>query len=441
MVDRQAMYEKYHADLEAELDVLGTMIEHPEVVTEVTDVINADVFVKSQHAIIFSAIVDLHAAGVMVDVSSVIERLSKKGELKRVGGDEEINFIVDGRANVIENATYYAQVLHELSVERRLLQLSKTLPTIVNDGTFSLIDKLNKVEKGLFDVIEQSRAKKTLTFKDQIKDTLAWWDEQFDREEPYEIATGFPQFDQLTLGLHRGEYTIIAGRPGTGKSSHALNVILYAWQKHKTASMIVSYEESARSILLRMASIMTDIPLFLIRAVSQKTSKLQRESDAYKKVVGALSSISDIPIPILSIRPNIAELTVLVRRAKAQCQELGILVVDHIQIAPGQKGEGEYDKISSFSQGLKAIAIENDIAVLGISQLSRASLESTRPELHHLRASGALEQDADVVVFIYNPDEDFASDSRRLYIAKQRNGPKGDIAFNFNVETLRFEGI
>lgn len=439
MVDRQAMYEKYHADLEAELDVLGTMIEHPEVIPEVTDIINADVFAKSQHAIIFSTIIDAHAAGVSVDASSVIERLSKKGELNRVGSEEEITLIVDGRANVVENATHYAQVLHELSVERRLLQLNKTLPTIVNDGALSIVEKLNKVEKGLFDIIEQSRVKKILTFKDQISDTLAWWDKQFDREEPYEIATGFPQFDQLTLGLHRSDYTVIAGRPSMGKSSMALNIILYAWQKHKIPSMIVSYEESARSILLRMASIMTDIPLFLLRAVSQETLKLQKGSDDYKKVVGALSSISDIPIPVLSVRPNIAELTVLVRRAKAQCKELGILVVDHIQIAPGQKGEGEYDKISSFSQGLKAIAIENDIAVIGISQLSRASVESRRPELHHLRASGALEQDADVVVFIYNPDEDFASNSRRVYIAKQRNGPNGDIPFNFNVETLKME--
>lgn len=439
MENRQEVYNKYHADFEAELDVLGTMIEHQEVIPEVTDIINVDALLKIPNQIIFQTIVDLHTEGVTVDEHSIIERLSKKGELNRIGGAEEIGYIVESRPNVIENVQYYAKILHQLSVERHLLQLNKTIPEIVKDDSIEFVQKLNKIEKSLFDIIEQSKTKTSATFRNQVKDTIAWWDKQFDREIPYEIATGFPQFDQLTLGLHYGEYTIIAGRPSVGKSAFALNVIIYTWLKHKIPSMIISYEESSRSILMRMASIISGVPLYLLRAVSQSVKGITRGDNKYEGVIAALSSISDMPIPLLSVRPTIAELSVLVRRTKAKQKDLGILLVDHIQIAPGQKGEGEYDKISSFSQGLKAIAIENDIAVVGVSQLSRASMEGRRPELHHLRASGALEQDSDVVIFIYNTDDDFATDTRQVYIAKQRNGPKGDLSFSFNAENLRFK--
>lgn len=441
MVSRQEMYRDFHADSESELDVLGTMIEHPKVIAEVTDIISEEDFLKVQHQIIFQVVVELHSEGIIVNPEVINERLSKKGELNRIGGSEEIDYIVDSRPNVIENVEYYTQIIHQLAAERRLLQLSKTIPTIVKDEEVEFVDKVNRIEKRLFDIIEQSKTKTTSTFRDQVKETLDWWDKQFNRDLPFEVATGFPKFDELTLGLHRGDYTIIAGRPGVGKSSFALNVILSAWIKHKIPAMIVSYEESARSILLRMASIVSQVPLFLLRAVSQQTETLRRHDARYNNVVDALSLISDMPVPILPVRPNIAELSVLVRRTKNIHKDLAILHVDHIQIAPGQKGESEYDKISSFSQGLKAIAIENDIAVIGVSQLSRASIDSSRPELHHLRASGALEQDSDLVMFIYNPDEDFSSSSRQIYIAKQRNGPKGEIAFNFNLEVLTFEEL
>jgi len=440
-------FQNYRINEDAEKEVLVIMMTSSDSIPQITGIIgnNAEVFGIVRHQVIFQAILDLEQAGLIPEPASVGEQLKKKNELNIVGGAVGLFEMIKSSAEVSENAGHYAELVKEAAIERKLLRIGKQIPAVVQNGELTLTGKLERIESAVFEATGTAGVCQAV-LRDQAKEFLGWWDARFDQDEAYEIPTGYPSLDLATLGLHRGEYTIIAGRPSEGKSSFALNIIQYIWRKHRIPTLICSYEESSRAIFMRFAAIITGIPLYEIRAASKGMGTIQRGDDNYKAVIDAITQMSDMDIPLCESFPNIEELALLARRTKAQKGDF-ILLIDHIQIAPSSsKGQTEYDRISDFSRGLKKIATANDIAVLAVSQLSRDSVRGvkvSRPELHHLRSSGALEQDADNVFFVSSPEIEYEElqvcEAKSVYLAKQRNGWVADIGFQFDKQCLRFK--
>jgi len=433
---------EHRIDIEAEGFVLGGMMKYPSIIPEIVSIVGNDGMGRGDHRVIFEAVMALYADDVPIDVISVARRLKVDGLLGRAGGAVACNALVEN-CPAEENITYYAEIVKDLHVERMLLDVNKIIPQVIKDN-LSLSEKLMKIDKHFSDIIGLAGKYTPLTHAAQVNTTLDWWDNQFDKETAYEIPTGFASFDIETLGLHRGEYAIIAGVPSAGKSCFALNIVLNAWLEHKIATQIVNYEEPVRMIHLRMASIISGVPLAMVRAVcNSPNAQIKKGDTKYTQVVEALQSVADMPYPIVTQPgPNIAELKLLTKRCKKQDDRFGILYVDHIQIAPAIEGQREYDKVTEFSMGLKEIAIASDIAVLGISQLNRAV--GNTPKLENLRSSGGLGQDADLVCFLSNVSDEPQDDKtirKILNIAKQRNGPTGDIQMDFHTDCLRFVEI
>jgi len=429
-------------NIEAEIAVLGSMLIEDEAIAQAVELIQSPFFYRDAHQKIFQAIVDLYSANKAVDLVTLTEELKKRGELDGVGGAAyltELTAAVPTAANV----QHYARIVKEKSILRNLINTATQIVTQSYGGQEEASFLLDKAEKQIFDIAGSQLRTMCVSIKEIIKDSIETI-EGFYRKKAHVtgLATGFDDLDMMTAGLHGGELIIIAGRPSMGKSALATCIAEYVGVHEQKAVAVFSLEMSKEQLVQRMLCSHARVQLQRAR------SGFLTQSD-WPNLVTAAGKLAEAPIYI----DDSAALTSLELRAKARRMKarhnIELVVVDYMQLmdSPAAGRENRQQEISEISRGLKALAKELNLPLIAISQLSRApeKRETFRPRLSDLRESGAIEQDADLVMLLfreeyYHPKEENKGIAE-VIVAKQRNGPIGSQNLLFLSEYTRFENL
>lgn len=431
--------------IQAEQSLLGGLMLDNRTWDNVADKVGEGDFYRREHRLIFAAVSRLAAAQQPFDMVTLAETLERSGELEDAGGLPYLGAIVKDTPSAA-NVMAYAKIVRERSVLRQLISVG----TDISDIAFSpqgrdTADLLDEAERRVFEIAEQE-ARGGGGFQ-PIKTLLTRAVERieilFQRNEPITgLATGFTDFDMMTSGLQRSDLVIVAGRPSMGKTSFAMNVAENVAIAAKKPVAVFSMEMPGDSLAMRMMSSLGSIDQHRVR-----TGRLTE--DEWPRLTSAVHMLSEAPIFIddsAALSPN--EVRARSRRLKREHGELGLIVIDYLQLmqVPGS-AENRATEISAISRSLKALAKELEVPVVALSQLNR-SLEqrpNKRPIMSDLRESGAIEQDADLIVFIYR-DEVYNEDSKdkgtaEIIIGKQRNGPIGTVRLTFLGKYTKFENF
>ena len=427
--------------LEAEQAVLGSMLTSKEAVSKAMQWVSADQFYKDAHVRIFSCMVNLFEKGEPIDAISVVDRLKKKKDLESVGGAYYITGLAES-VPTTANVEYYAKIVLEKHTLRRLIQVSHEVSKEAFEDAQDVDDILDSAESAISNISE----KRLRGGFEHIDPILQNTFEELDKiaTNPGTVTgvpSGLMDLDDITSGFHSGELIIVAGRPGMGKTALALTMGRNTAVMDKTGVGIFSLEMANHQLAMRLLCAEGRVDSHLVR-----TGKLPKSQ--WKNLSIAVGQLAEAPIYLDDTAAmSVLEVRAKARRLKAE-HDVGLLIVDYIQLMTGPKGsESRQQEISQISRSLKALAKEIEVPVIGLSQLSRAveSRSDRRPQLSDLRESGAIEQDADVVIFLYRPwvysQEDDDRGKATIIVAKQRNGPTGTIEATFIDRFARFENI
>ncbi len=427
---------------EAEEAVVGAMLLSREVISDVTEILTEEDFATPQLKEIFAAIMDLFEEGKPVDVITVAERLRERGTFEAVGGSEYLTNLVINTPTTA-NATYYAKIVEEKSLLRKLINSSMKIIEKCKSQTERVEDIVDFAEKTIFNVISHKNSKDFSHLKEILIETYNKIEELYLRKSHIiGVPTGFAEFDRMTAGLQPSDLILIAARPAMGKTSFALNIVQHAALRAGVPVAIFSLEMSKEQLVTRMicSEAMID---------SHKLRTGNLEDEEWKKFAKALALLSNAPIYIDDTPAiTVAEMRAKCRRLKLKEKGLGLVMVDYLQLMTARgRFESKQQEIAEISRSLKALARELNVPVLALSQLSRApeTRADHRPILSDLRESGAIEQDADIVAFLYrdeyyNPDTD-KKHIAELIIAKHRNGPTGTIELLFLDKHTKFKDL
>ena len=414
-------------NMEAEQSVLGCMLLDKESVATATDFLNSDDFYADAHKEIFDSMVEIYDRGEPVDLVTVTEQLRQRGTLEAVGGVaylSDLSMAVPSTANI----KYYVDIVEEKAILRRLIAACNEIIKQSYEAREEIDLIIDHAEKSIFQITQRNTASDFEPIKTVLLDTYAKIEElSKNKGKIIGVPTGFHDFDQKTSGLQPSDFILVAGRPSMGKTSFVLNIAQYAAIRANVPVAIFSLEMSKDQLVQRMLSAEANVELQKIR-----TGDLSEED--WIKLVEAAGPLSQAPIYI-DDTPGISvmEMRSKARRLKLE-KGLGMIIIDYLQLMSGRgRAESRQQEISEISRSLKALARELGVPVVTLSQLSRAPEARTdhRPMLSDLRESGAIEQDADLVAFLYR-DEYYNPDTEKkniaeVIIAKQRNGPTGTV--------------
>ena len=422
---RFSEYRQPPADREAEQGVLGAMLISPNTVVEVIEELDADDFYYPAHALIFQAMLDLYSAGKEIDPVIVSGRLDRYNQLERAGGGPYLHTLY-ATVPTAANARYYAEIVAEKSVLRRLVDAGTRVVQLGYDGAedAEIENVLDRAQQEVFAVAQKQQTEDYHALGDLLSDTI---DEltALQQEEGIEsgVPTGFIDLDRLTNGLHAGQMIIIAARPGVGKSTLAMDMMRSCSLEHGKTSVIFSLEMSASEIVTRLLAAEAEVKLADMRGGRVSSEDWAKLTDTLNKVQDAPLYIDDSPnLTLMEIRAK-------ARRLKQQ-HGLDLIVLDYLQLmSSGKKVESRQQEVSEFSRSLKLLAKELEVPLIAISQLNRGpeARNDKKPQLADLRESGSLEQDADMVMLLYRPDSQDRDNERAgeadINLAKHRGGP------------------
>jgi replicative DNA helicase len=436
--------------VEAEQSVLGGLLLDATALDKVADLTTADDFYRQEHRLIFRQIVRLSEQAKPVDVITVAEALEISGELDKVGGLPYLGGLAQNVPSAA-NIRRYGEIVRERSIMRKLAEVGTDIASSAYNPTGrDAAQLLDEAESKVFEIAEAGSNGKQgfISMPPLLSQVVERIETLYARDNPSDItgtATGFTDLDRMTSGLQPGDLVIIAGRPSMGKTALAINVAENVAMDSKLAVAIFSMEMGATQLAMRMLGSVGKLNQHDLR-----TGRLQ--DDDWGRLTQALGKLNDAPIHIdESAALSALELRARSRRLHRQNKEgLGLIVVDYLQLMSsnaGRASENRATEISEISRSLKALAKELHVPVIALSQLNR-SLEqrpNKRPVMSDLRESGAIEQDADLILFIYR-DEVYNSDSpdkgkAEIIIGKQRNGPIGKIELAFRGEYTRFDNL
>lgn len=434
-------------NLEAERALLGSILLDNGALNLAVGTVGRDDLFSESHRTIFSRMLDLSEKSRVIDLVTLSEELSKEGLLEKVGGAAYLAKLTDG----VPVGNYsligeYCRIIKEKSLMRRLINTSNNVIARCFEGTDDPEVLIDMAQSELFEIAGEKVQSGFYRVQDIVKSSFGTLDVLFDRGQMVTgVETGFEGLDNMTSGLQPGELIILAARPSLGKTALALNIAAHAAQKGKVVG-VFSLEMSKESLLLRLLCSEARIDSHKLRTGFASHDDWDKMTKALGRLAEAPLFIEDTPaLSILQIRGK-------ARRLKAE-RGLDLLIVDYLQLATGHgRFENRTQEVSFISRNLKGIAKELRIPVLALSQLSRAPEQHAAgpPQLWHLRESGSIEQDADVVVFIYRErrgdDEEDGQDPRagvetKLIIGKQRNGPTGEVPLVFLKPYVRFENL
>jgi len=419
--------------IEAEQSILGGILIENEAINRVTEILDADDFYRDAHRKIFNALINLSERDEPADLITLTNELQKLDQLDAIGGASYVASLIDS-VPTAANIQYYARIVKEKALLRNLIQRSTEIITQSYEDRGDVEGFLDEAERSIFEISEKRVRPSFYPIREIVKESFATIEKLFKKKEAVTgVPSGFKELDRMTAGFQPSDLIIIAGRPSMGKTAFCLDVAEYAAIDNKIPVAIFSLEMSKEQLVIRMLCSQAHV-----EGTRLRTGYLN-ESD-WPKLTIAAGSLSESPIYI----DDSAALSVLEMRAKARRLKsdhgLGMLIVDYLQLMKGRaRVESRQQEISEISRSLKALAKELNIPVIAVSQLSRKTEERTgnRPQLSDLRESGAIEQDADLILFIYrdevyNRDPDNPNRGKaEVIIGKQRNGPIGkvDLAF------------
>ena len=425
--------------LEAEQAVLGSMLTSKEAVAKALQWLKPHMFYKDAHAKIASSMVDLFDKGEPIDAVSVVNLLKKRDELKGVGGAYYISGLAES-VPTTANIEHYSKIVLEKSILRTLIQVSHEVSKNAAEDNQDVDDILDAAESAIFNISE----KRLKGGFEELGSMLHQTFEELDKiaAKPGSVtgvASGLMDLDNITSGFHPGELIIVAGRPGMGKTALALSMGRNAAVMDNVGVGMFSLEMANHQLAMRLLCAEGRVDSHLVR-----TGKLPKSQ--WKNLSLAVGQLAEAPIYLDDTAGmSVLEVRAKARRLKAE-KDIGLIIVDYLQLMSGPRGvESRQQEISQISRSLKNLAKEIEVPVIALSQLSRAVENRTdrRPQLSDLRESGAIEQDADVVMFLYRPwiysQEDEDKGKAQVMVAKQRNGPTGNVNVTFIDRFARFE--
>ncbi len=427
--------------LEAEMAVLGAILQRPDSIYEVTDTLTVDAFYSARNKITYEAILELNKKGAPIDSVSVLEHLKNQGQLERSGGAAYLAELMDFVPNTA-NIKHYCETIQKKRIMRNLLVAADHISGLGYDEAKDIEEILDMAEKKIFEVTNMTTNTNIISLKHVVGEAF----ERLERIHATKdglrgVPTGFKALDDKLSGFQKSDLIILAARPAVGKTSLVLDMARRAALNHKIPVQIFSLEMGSDQLIDRMVSAESDVDLWSIR-----TGKGLKESD-FEDIGNAISRLSDAPIFINDEAGiNIMKIRSVCRRVKSE-HGLGLVVVDYLQLmSPTTKTDNVVTQVTEISRGLKQLAREMDVPVIALSQLSRA-VESRggRPRLSDLRDSGSIEQDADIVMFIHRDDkyntESDKPNIAEICIEKHRNGPVGICELFFDSKKTKYVDI
>jgi len=423
------------SSLEAEQSVLGALLIDKDAVVEVAEFLKPKHFYQDKHAKVYEAVVKLYEAREPVDVVTVGEKLKEAKSLKQVGGATYLTELVN-RVPTSAHVENYAKIVKNLAIKRELISQASKIVEQSFDETEELDKVLDRAEKAIFGLSQQHLTRNFIPIKDALAESFDRLDELHKQAGGIRgVPTGFADMDNVLAGLQRSNLVILAARPGMGKTSLALNISQYAAVEQKIPVGFFSLEMSQEELVDRLLVAQADIDAWKLKTGRLNEKDFSQLSDAMGELAEAPLYIDDTP------GMSIMEMRTKARRLQAE-HGVELLVVDYLQLAHSRNLENRVQEISEVSMGLKNLARELRVPVLALSQLSRAVEHRgiKRPQLADLRESGGIEQDADVVMFLYREDEEDL-ENLKLYVAKHRNGPLATIDLRFRGDRIKFYGV
>ena len=432
---------------EAEQSVLGAILIDRDALIQVSDFLAPEHFYRQIHGTIFQAMIDLESSGEPIDVVSLSNRLKEKKELETIGGRAELVTLANATPTAA-NVKHYAQIVTRKATLRRLIRASAEIAELAKNEEEEITTVLDEAEQKLFSISQSSVKQGFSPIKGVLEGAFERLDELHKGGNKIRgVPTGFADLDNLLSGLQRSDLIILAARPSMGKTSFALDIARRVGVEEKIPVGIFSLEMSKEQLVDRMLSAEAGVDLWRLRSGKLSDSP---ESNDFGRIGEAMGVLSEAPIyiddtPML----NVMELRTKARRLAAE-HGVGLLVIDYLQLMAGHKSassDNRVQEVSEISRALKGIARELNVPVLALSQLSRA-VENRSPQipmLSDLRESGSIEQDADVVMFIYR-EAVYKKDTERpniaeIHVRKHRNGPIGQIDLFFASQNASFRDL
>ena len=463
-MDQESIKTPYN--IEAEEALLGSIFIKPDVLSELMEVVNANDFYKNNYKLIFSEMIEIYKTTTIIDSLVLLNSLRKKGILDEVGGEQIIYDLTDV-VPTAANARTYAQIVRDNSIQRKLIDTGTKITEMAYRGYDDIDSMLDKAESMIFKIAEAKEKKDVISLKDLADMKLKAMEGQPKGKLITGIPSGYTDYDTLTKGFHGSDLVILAARPAMGKTAFSLNLALNVAKQGKGV-LVFSLEMGNEQLFDRLLATETKIPLSKIKDGNFK-------EDEWAQYASGMGRLADLPLYISdSSSVNILEIKAISRRLKAE-GKLDMIFIDYLQLISSTEGsrKSREQEISEISRSLKVIAKELNVPVLTLSQLSRAveSRSDKRPMLSDLRESGAIEQDADMVMFLYRDDYYQAMSSTHgqdnqnghnqgeqqqyappvpnnnpvkvveVIVGKHRNGPTGTVKLRFRLEYQQFINI
>lgn len=426
--------------IEAEQSVIGSMLMDKDAIATSVDILNKEDFYSTQYGIMFECMAELYNEGKPIDLVTVQDRLKEKDVPPEVASLEAVKDIMS-TVPTSTNVKSYANIVHEKAVMRRLIKTSDEISNSCYAGKEPLNVIIEDTEKKIFNVLQQRNHGELEDIRIVAENVLSKIEKASKTKEKITgVPSGFMDLDYKTSGFQPSDLVLVAARPSMGKTALVLNIVRHVAMKKKRPCMIFSLEMSKEQLVNRMLSMESDID-------SQKLRTGDLNDPEWDQLVQAVMEISKASL-VIDDTPGItvSELRSKCRKVKLE-KGLDLIVIDYLQLMSGsgsRSGENRQQEVSEISRNLKAIAREMECPVIALSQLSRAPDQRPdhRPVLSDLRESGAIEQDADIVMFIYrderyNPDTEHPGEAE-IIIAKQRNGPTGTVNLVWKEDTTKF---
>ncbi len=433
-------------NIEAEQSVLGSLMLDKDAIIKIADLVRPGDFYKNDHNTIYETMLELYEDREPIDVLSLANRLEEKGKIDAVGGSSYLASLVNLVPSA-SNVAHYAKLVQKKSLLRRLISAASEIVEMGFNEEDDVQKVLDDAEQRLFGVSQKYIKQDFVPIHSILEEAFNRIDELHKSDKHFRgVPTGFTDLDNMLSGLQNSDLIILAARPSTGKTSFALDIARQVGISAKVPVGIFSLEMSSDQLVDRMISAQSCVDLWRLR-----TGKLNTEGEGndFQRIGEAIGVLSEAPIFIDDTSSaNIMEMRTMARRLQSE-HKLGLIIIDYLQLMEGRSrgGDNRVQEISEISRGLKQLAKELNVPIIALSQLSRAveSRPDGMPKLSDLRDSGSIEQDADIVLFLYREDRVKPDTPNKniadIIIAKHRNGPVGKVSLYFDENSASFKNL
>lgn len=435
----QSAYKVPPHNLEAEQVILGGILINNDALNQIVDLLSSDDFYRKAHSIIFEGMLTLYDRDEPVDIITLTHILEEGGKLDKIGGSDYLASLADA-TSTSAGITYHSEIVRDLSTKRKLIEQCSHISDNCFQSTMETPEILDLAEQSVFEIAERNAGQSFYHLREVVKESFGKVESMAHGSDNITgISTGFTDFDNLTSGLQPSDLIIIAGRPSMGKTALALNIVYNAAIKNNVGTALFSLEMSSMQLGIRLLGLDGMIDASRLR-------KGALQDDEWTRLIESTDRLSKLPIFIDdSSGLSALEMKAKARRLKKK-HDISLVVIDYLQLMQSKRSvESRQQEISDISRSLKALAKDLNIPVVALSQLNRQveTRPSKKPMLADLRESGAIEQDADLIVFIYrdehyNPTEE-NKDEAEIIIGKHRNGPIGMVNLLFRKQYTKFQ--